>query len=311
MRPQIELRLFQCVVTLAEELSFTLAAKKLFLTQSALSRQIKELEDSLGVALFDRSTRKVTVTPAGIAFVEEARAALVHTERARQMARAVAQGQEASLSVGFSPHFNLDLFALIKKRTVSAFGNDGVIFTSSFTQEQVQKVCNGSWDAGLCFFPVEEPSVETRLLLAEQVGVVVQTDHPVARQERKVHLGELQNEGVILFSRRIHPGFSRDLEQFWDKIGYTPRIIQDVNTIAEALSLVAAGVGIAFVRYSLKKMLPPNLKMLDLPDEERLIVKMGMLYRKSARSSRLDKFIKLVTNLAGTGTGRKPVPKRA
>jgi LysR family transcriptional regulator, benzoate and cis,cis-muconate-responsive activator of ben and cat genes len=298
MRPLIELRLLQSVITVAEELSFTRAAKKLYMAQPNLSRQIGELESVLGLKLFDRSTRQVTLTPPGIAFVEEARAALIHSERAASVAKAVARGQDSSLSIGYSPHFNLDLFAAIKKRSILFFGPEGIVFTSSFTQEQVQKVCDGMWDAGLCFLPIDEPTLETTLLKEEDVGVVVPKDHKLARHNGQVRLREFENDAVILFSRRINPTFSRELEKFWATVGYNPKITQDVRTIAEALSLVAAGVGIAFIRYSLEKILPPSLKMLNLPIQERMIVKTGLIYRTNGCSARLDKFLNLVTGLA-------------
>src|SRR5260370_16325221 len=99
--PGIELRLLQYVVTIADELSFTRAAKKLFVSQPALSRKIGELETSLGVKLFERSTRQVTLTKAGQVFVEEARAALAHTERAGDLPKPVSQHHPAPPSTGF------------------------------------------------------------------------------------------------------------------------------------------------------------------------------------------------------------------
>src|SRR5215469_13708544 len=134
MPPITELRLLQCVVAVAEELSFTRAARKLYLSQPALSRQISDLERSLGVKLFDRTTRQVTLTPGGIAFLEEARAAISHSERAGRLAKAISQNGNLPVSVGYSPHYNFDLLNLILKRSECRFGRD-IIFTSSFTRE--------------------------------------------------------------------------------------------------------------------------------------------------------------------------------
>lgn len=298
MRSAIELRLLQCVVTLAEELSFTRAARRLYLAQPALSRHIRELEKSLSVTLFDRSTRKVTLTPAGMAFIEEARAALIHSERAQRLARAVSKGGDMPISIGFSPHFNFDLLDLIRKRAEQTFGSQGVFFTSSFTREQVQWVLDGTWDAGLCFFPVEDPGLEATCLIEEAVGVVVPSNHKSARNgQRTVRYSDLKKETVIRFSRKINPGFSRDLESFWAKVGFKPKAILDVNTIAEVLALVAAGRGIGYVKSSLRIMLPSTVKMLDFPPEERLFVKMGILYRKHGRSPGADRFLKMLSNL--------------
>jgi DNA-binding transcriptional LysR family regulator len=282
----------------AEELSFTRAAKKLYVAQPALSRQISELEHSLGVKLFDRTTRQVRLTPGGMAFVEEARAALIHTERAERVAKAVSRGDDSPVSVGFSPHYNFDLLEVIKKRAERHFGPEGIIFTSSFTREQIRSVLDGTWDAGLCFFPVDDPALETQVFLEEPVCIVVPSKHRLAQNpKRAVSHRELRNETVIRFARRVNPGFASELLQFWSTIGYKPKATEDVSTVAEATALVAGGAGIALFKSSLRDMLPPSVTMLDLVAYERLIVKLGVLYRKNGRSARCDKFLKLLSGL--------------
>lgn len=307
MRPAIELRLLQCVITLAEELSFTDAAKKLYLAQPALSRHIKEVENLLGVKLFDRNTRGVHLTPSGLAFVGEARAALIHSQRAEHLAKAIARQDGSSMIVGFSPHYNFHILGLIKKRSLARFGAKGITFVSSFTNEQIRYILDGQWAAGLCFFPIEEADLERRVLLEECVNVVIARDHKLAkRKSGKVRHEELTNEPVILFSRRIHPGFSRELEQFWNSIGFSPKSTQDVSTIAEALALVGEAAGIAFVKASLRSMLPENVKMLDLHEDERLTVKMGIQWRRTGHPQGVNDFLKLLPsqNLSIGQSGR-------
>jgi DNA-binding transcriptional LysR family regulator len=298
MRPPIELRLLQCVVTLAEELSFTSAAKKLYLAQPALSRHIKELEQLVGTKLFDRSTRRVALTPAGAVFVEEARAALVHSERAGRLAKAVARDATSPLLIGFSPHYNFELLQLIKKRSISCFGSRGVTFTSSYTHEQINRILDGTWDIGLCFFPVKEPDLNAVALIEEPVSVVLSKDHKLAQKRRgKIWHRDLKNETVILFSRKIHPGFSHELNEFWTMIGYAPKETQDVNTITEALALVSEGSGIGFVKSSLRSMLSPSIRMLDFPMEETFKIRMGVMYRKMGRSNKSDRFLELLADM--------------
>jgi len=298
MPPITELRLLQCVVAVAEELSFTRAARKLYLSQPALSRQISDLERSLGVKLFDRTTRQVTLTPGGIAFLEEARAAISHSERAGRLAKAISQNGNLPVSVGYSPHYNFDLLNLILKRSECRFGRD-IIFTSSFTREQVRNVSDGIWDAGLCFFPVEDPALETLVLVEEPVRIIVPKDHRLAVARGTVSYSELKNEPAVRFARKIHPGFGRELEQVWATCGYHPRATHDVNTVAEAVALVAAGAGVAFLKSSLRDMLPPTVKMLISPQEQTLMVKMGVLYRKHGRSLGAGKFLELMLALKG------------
>jgi DNA-binding transcriptional LysR family regulator len=296
--PGIELRLLQCVVAVADELSFTRAAEKLFIAQPALSRQIKELETSLGVKLFDRSTRQVRLTQAGQVFVEEARAALAHSERARDLAKAVSQSETGPLMVGFSPHLNFELLTIIKKRGASAFGDQGIVFTSNFTREQAQMVLDGRLDIGLGICPPPDPALQIHLLMQEPAGVILSKDHKLCKSGRNmVRLEELKNEALILLPERLNPELYREVREFWDSIGYKFKVTQEVSTISEAAALVSAGMGMSFAKLSTRQVLPPSVKMLELPKEEAPMIRMTAFVRKNGRSKKTDKFLALLAGL--------------
>lgn len=299
MYPGIELRLLQCVVTIADELSFTRAAKRLFLSQPALSRKIGELETSLGVKLFERSTRQVTLTRAGQVFVEEARAALSHSERAKDLAKAVSQHEMAPLLVGFSPHVNFDLLTAIKRRATAFFGNDGVTFTSSFTPEQVQSVLDGKLDIGLGIGVPGDPALEIHLLMNERVGVILAKDHPLCKKVKDtVRLEDLKGIPLISLPGRLNPDYYREVRKFWDKIGYKFEIQQEVSTIPEAIALVSAGLGMSFTKVSTGQIMAPTVKMFALAKEQCPDIPMTAFLRKNGRSPKLQKFLKILLALA-------------
>jgi DNA-binding transcriptional LysR family regulator len=103
--PNVEVRYLRAVIALAEELNFTRAAHRLHITQPALSKQIAELEEEYRFQLFTGDKRRVVdVTDAGRVFVEEARSALLHGERAIELARATQEGGETVLVIGYSPY---------------------------------------------------------------------------------------------------------------------------------------------------------------------------------------------------------------
>ena len=299
MYPGIELRLLQYVVTIADELSFTRAAKKLFVSQPALSRKIGELETSLGVKLFERSTRQVTLTKAGQVFVEEARAALAHSERAGDLAKAVSQREAAPLSIGFSPHVNFELLTNIKRRATARFGNEGVTFTSCFTPEQVQSVLDGRLDIGLGIGVPQDPALETHLLMNERVGVILAKDHPLCkRRNSTVRLEELKNIPVISLPGRLNPDYYREVRKFWDKIGYKFEIQQEVSTIPEAVALVSAGLGLSFTKVSTGQIMAPTVKMLALAKDQCPDIPMTAFLRKNGHSMKVEKFLKILFVLA-------------
>ena len=104
MFPRIEVRHLQAVIVLAEEVSFTRAADRLHITQSALSKQITQIEEQHGFHLFTRKNEKhVELTEVGRIFVEEARSAILHIDRAVQLGRAAREGSDSILTVGHSP----------------------------------------------------------------------------------------------------------------------------------------------------------------------------------------------------------------
>ncbi len=296
--PTIELRLLQYVVTVADELSFTQAAKKLYVSQPVLSRKIRELETALGVELFERSTRRVTLTKAGQVFVEEARAALSHSERAQDLAKALSQRETAPLLVGFSPHANFDLLTAIKRRATACFGNDGVAFVSSFTPEQVQNVLDGKLDVGLGIGFPQDPALETHLLINERVGVILAKDHPLCKRSNStVRLEELKNIPVISLPGRLNPDYYREVRKFWDKIGYNFEIQQEVSTIPEAIALVSAGLGMSFTKVSTGQIMAPTVKMLSLAKDQSPDIPMTAFLRKNGHSTKVEKFLKLLQSL--------------
>lgn len=301
MYPTIEFRLLQYVVTVADELSFTRAAEKLYVSQPVLSRKIRELETALGVELFERSTRRVSLTKAGQVFVEEARAALAHSERAGDLAKAVSQREGAPLAVGFSPHANFELLTNIKRRATGCFGDDGVTFTSSFTPEQVQGVLDGRLDIGLGIGIPQDPALEVHVLMNERVGVILAKDHPLCkRRSSTVRLEELKDIPVISLPGRLNPDYYREVRKFWDKIGYKFEIQQEVSTIPEAVALVAAGLGVSFTKVSTGQIMASTVKMLTLAKDQCPDIPMTAFLRKNGRSAKVEKFLKLLQSLKQT-----------
>src|SRR6267143_695546 len=115
MYPGVELRLYRYVSVLAEELNFTRAAFRLRVAQPSLSKQIRELEDHLGTALFERTKREVRLTLAGEAFAAEARLTLFHADRAVEAARAAKGQHKGPWSIGFSPLIDLRILSKIRQ----------------------------------------------------------------------------------------------------------------------------------------------------------------------------------------------------
>jgi DNA-binding transcriptional LysR family regulator len=246
----MELRQLRYFVAVAEELHFGRAAARVHIAQPPLSQQIKGLEAELGVLLLQRTRRSVALTPAGAAFLEQARDILARAGQAAETARRVQAGEEGRLAVGF---VNPAMDAFLA-RTVAAFRTrrPGVALTlvEAATVEQVEEVRAGRLDLGFIRLYGEPPAgLAVRLACREPYVLALPRGHRLARRDR-VALFALQGEPVILTPARYGAALRAAMLTALARAGATPAPAQEARTKQTALSLVAAGAGLALVPES-------------------------------------------------------------
>ena len=288
MIPAIELRLLRYVIAVAEELHFSRAALRVHVAQPSLSKQIRELEDSLGVRLFDRTNREVRITQAGRLFVKEAAKALAHSEHAIELAQQAGPSNNGCLLIGYTPRMNLQLLSGSRRLSLKHRREFPVSFHSSATSEQIQSLLAGSLQAGFVTLPVRNESLVVRSLVREPLVVVLPEAHPLA-SKHEVRTTELRDLPVILRARRLHPASYDHLQKLFRRARFAPRILQEVTTAAESLYLIKEGLGIAFMRLS---AVPPDqgfayARISDIS----LFEETGFVYRRDNRSNKLKEFI--------------------
>ncbi len=238
----MELRHLRYCIAVAEEGSFTRAAKRLGLAQQAVSRQIADLERELGIKLFERNARGAVLTPAGGAFVEGARGALGETLRAVQRARA--QSETGLLRLAYSyltpPHFALLGEALA--RFHHSLPNMSVTVQHLSTGAQTQALQEGEIDVAFGYLPEQETGGIVSDLLRDDpiVGVLLPAAHPLASQEM-LWLRDLASLPLLVMARDINPVTYDSVLAGLAARGLTaePANIQAIG--APAVSLVAQG----------------------------------------------------------------------
>jgi DNA-binding transcriptional LysR family regulator len=156
-----EIKLMEAAIALAEELNFSRAAQKLHISQPALTKRIAELEDRLGLALFERDRQIVDVNDPGRAFVEEARLLVLHGERAFQAARTVARGVDVVLNVGRSPYTDPFLVSTLLSIQLPLFPGLRVELTSQFSCDLINLLLEGTIDLAIATEPTESPLITT------------------------------------------------------------------------------------------------------------------------------------------------------
>ncbi|MHB0776036.1 LysR substrate-binding domain-containing protein [Halomonas sp. WWR20] len=247
----IETRLLYQFIAVAEELHFNRAAQRLHMAQPPLSQAIRKLEQEIGASLFERTNRSVSLTPAGVAFLESARKTLQQLDEGVEHTRRVAQGIEGRLTLTFiniAPYGAL-LRALRGFR--SAFPAVSFTMREATTQEQVEALEQGHADLGFMRPPGRAtPSLRFVPILREPILVSLPATHRLAHH-KAISLAALQNDAFVSSPRHLGQGFYDQLVQLCEAAGFKPRIVQQARQLQTLVALVAGGFGLALLPASL------------------------------------------------------------
>jgi DNA-binding transcriptional LysR family regulator len=303
MYPGIELRLLRYVVAVAEELNFTRAADRLHVAQPSLSSQIRGLEKVLGSPIFCRTKRHVSLTEAGVLFVEEAREAVRHSQQAENVVRSFRPATH--LHVGYSPYVNPDLITAVRSLSETAVPNGTLSLKSYFTRRQLSKLRDGRLDAALVILPVNASDIVIERLLSESLLVALPDGHSLARN-RTVALSDLKDMPAISFPQKLHPEVFQQLSESCARGGLKPNIAHEVTTFPEALPLVAQGEGYTFIRKCFTPFLCPGIVLRPIKGNP-LTIETGVAYLRRRKTVHLDAFLsslKQVGNSSANNNGR-------
>lgn len=249
------LRYFLCV---AEETHFGRAAQRLGISQPPLSQQIRALEDELGVRLFDRTSRRVSLTDAGRLFEPEARRTLQQAERAVQTARLAHRGEIGRLGLGFTasaPFVPRLADALYRFRV--AYPHVDLDLQELGRDEQIAQIAQGTLDIGITrgFEPPLLPAgLVAERLIEEDMLLAMRDDHPLAHRRNAPTIADLAEEPLVLYGAANGAGFNEHLFALCADAGFRPVVMHEANSLATLLGLVAAGFGATVLARSLARL---------------------------------------------------------
>jgi len=246
---QFELSHLRCFVAVAEELHFGRAATRLNMTQPPLSRQIQVLERILDVALLERTSRSVKLTPAGRSFLQEAQRILRHTDVAAAVARRVDSGKVGTLRIGFTAATAYSYLPTLVKACEAQLPDIGLVLNEEVTKAQLEHLLSDQLDIGLVRPPITRPELRSTRVLSEPLVAAVPSGHRLA-ESGALGTRDFAGESLIMYS-------SHDARYFYDLVasvfsdsGVLPRYVQHLVQIHSILALVRAGVGMALVPQS-------------------------------------------------------------
>ena len=293
----MELRQLRYFLAIADEGNFSRAAERLRISQPPLSTQIKSLEEELGVTLFNRSNRGVSLTAAGAVFAEETRAVLARLEHAKSRTLQTDRGDVGLLSIGFVSIADYSILPPTLKSFRTHFPLVEVELHELTTDAQVRELRAGRLDLGIGLAPVDEPDLEFEVVLHEELLLAIPTSHYAAKKVGAVDLRTLAKENFIIPPRELAPGLYDLILSHCRSFGFTPRITQHARQMQTVIGLVSSGMGIALVPSSLR-----NLKRTGVQYRQLLgkapVIDLGILSVRGSDSPPRERFIETLRTAA-------------
>jgi DNA-binding transcriptional LysR family regulator len=253
-------------VATAEEQHFGRAAERLGIAQPPLSIAIKKLEGELGVSLFDRSTRRVELTPAGKELLRHARAILASVRTAKEAARRAASGDRQTLKVGFSASTALGLLPEIVRSHHLRWPEVKIEIIEFVAADAESELKAGRFELAILRGPVHAPGMQVETVVRERLLVAMSADHGLAACPR-LDLARAAEEPFVMFPRHSSPALFDTIVARCMEAGFSPKIVQEAATWAAVSSLVAAGIGITIAPASARSLHPQRLVFRPLEDD--------------------------------------------
>ena len=244
----MEIRQLRAFVAIAETRTFTAAAQRVHVTQAAISMQIRQLENEVGLPLFIRTPRRVVLTEAGEHLLERAQLILREHDAALAELAELAGAEHGRLRLGSaSGMVSAETLPLILKRLRKLYPHAEVSVTSGTSEELVKKILAGRLDTAFVSLPVEARSVDTEILNRDQLVAIASPRHPLAAQ-RVISAFALAQEKLILGERGGNT--RRLIDEFFADAGLKPTVAMELSRQAAIKNMVAADMGVGIVPLS-------------------------------------------------------------
>ena len=290
----MELRHLKYFVAVAEELNFSRAAIRLSISQPTLSRQIKNMEDELGVVLFLRQSDGLTLTEGGEFFLEQAKDILHRSHVAVETLKAVYTNTHEPLVIGYIPTILESFLGKTLQRFGLAYPEVAVRFQEMPPSEQVRALRDGAIDIAFMGNPPDELDSEFVVKCVKKVPIaaVLPDTHSLAHKS-SINLAELASEKFIGMSEEKFPGRNDRIFGVCHEAGFIPNLHLFADSHASMIALVAVGQGVAVMPYEAQAL--PHPQVMFVPIHHPIhYARSTAVWRKKTPTKSLDKYLKIL-----------------
>jgi DNA-binding transcriptional LysR family regulator len=298
----IELSELESFLVLARTLHFRKASEQLFLSQPALSRRIRRLEEKINGPLFVRTRRKVALTEAGRTLLPKAQRLLEDAESTQAATQAAVEGRAGTLRIGFG----IASVGEILPRTILRFRKNypdvQLEVRDMSTPSQVAALLDAHLDVGILRMPVAQPELISIPLFREHLVLVCSATTSYRGREG---LAGFRNKPFILIGRAGSATLYDQCLNLCRRAGFTPKVVQEASEAFTILNLVRAGVGVSLVPSSAQRMRVPGLHFHQLHANE-ATWRIGVAWhRDSERHSLISHFVEAIRAVVGASSPRR------
>jgi DNA-binding transcriptional LysR family regulator len=268
------------------------AARLLNVSQPPITRQIHQLEEEVGQRLLVRSVKGVELTPAGTAFLIEAKKILAQTSLATERANAAARGTLGRIDIGYFGSVIFTFLPRVVRRFRSLTPDAEVSLRQIPKKEQVEALREGRLHIGFARYYPHEADIAVESVSRERLLFAAPSDSTSALR-KGVALEDLRDERLILFPKEGRPGFADEIIRLYSRCGHTPHVMHIADDAPSALALTAAGLGSTFVPGSIASIVWPGVVFIPVVTEN-IWLPIDSIYLKESTSPLLMTFLNAV-----------------
>ena len=295
MSYQIELRHLRYFLAVAEELHFNKAAEQLYISQPALSKQIKQLEEELGFKLFERHNRKVELTIAGEYLQNEFKEQLDKMQQCIQFAKQLQEGVEGSLKFGHVGSAMQDVIPKFLLAIRKRYPKIHFDLKEMDNPKQIEAIRSHQIDFGFVRMDEVPSDIEMHPVYEDTFSLVLPMDHPINGHNFS-HLKQLKEEAFILFDATYSESYYKKVMQIFEDSGFQPIVSHKTVHANTIYSLVENHFGISIVPSSLKKGYDMNIRFIELFALKQR-TSLNMIWSKKNKNPVLNNVMDLVSSL--------------